>query len=74
MELIVNIGLMAASVYLLCGVLFAIGFLAKGITAIDEAAHGSTIGFRIIILPGVVVFWPFLLKKWIVSKRKQSNA
>ena len=74
MELIVNIGLMAASVYLLCGVLFAIAFLAKGITEIDEAAHGPTIGFRIIILPGVVVFWPFLLKKWIVSKRKQSNA
>jgi len=70
MELIVNIGLMAACAYLLCGLVFAIAFLVKGITVIDEAAHGSTVGFRIIILPGVIVFWPFLLRKWIANKRK----
>ena len=52
-------------VYLLLGVLFVIPFLIKGLAKVDEGTHGSTIGFKIIIIPGVVVFWPFLLKKWM---------
>ena len=50
--------------YLLLGVLFVIPFLMKGLTKIDEGTHGSTIGFKIIIIPGVIVFWPALLRKW----------
>jgi len=71
MELIVDIGLIVVGIYLLCGFLFALAFLAKGIAMIDEAAQGSSIGFRIIILPGVIVLWPFLLKKWITVRRKR---
>jgi hypothetical protein len=37
----------------------------KGLNKIDDGAHGSTIGFKIIIIPGVIVFWPVLLSKWI---------
>lgn len=51
------------------GVVFTIPFIIKGATKIDEGAHGSKWGFRIIIIPGVIIFWPFLLKKWIsISK------
>ena len=66
----VEILLIIAAVYLLLGVLFVIPFLMKGLNKIDEGAHGSTIGFKIIIIPGVIVFWPALLKKW-VRKRKE---
>ena len=55
-------------IYLLFGLLFAIPFVIKGVGKIDEGAKDSTIGFRIIILPGVIVFWPFLLWKWINVK------
>lgn len=52
-------------IYLLLGVLFVIPFLIKGLTKVDEGAHGGRIGFKIIIIPGVIVFWPVLLRKWM---------
>lgn len=52
-------------VYLLCGLLFTIPFLLKGICIVDETAKGSSWGFKLIIVPGVIVFWPLLLKKWL---------
>jgi hypothetical protein len=57
-------------VYLILGVLFVIPFLLKGLTKVDEGAHGGTLGFKIIIIPGVIVFWPFLLRRWIRAGRK----
>ncbi len=56
--------LIIAAVYLTCGFIFAIFFVTKGVKVVDEGAHGATIGFRIIIIPGTMVFWPLLLKKW----------
>ena len=56
--------LIIALVYLLLGVLFVIPFLIKGLTKVDQDALGSTVGFKIIIIPGVIVFWPVLLNKW----------
>ena len=61
----VEILLIIAAIYLLGGVLFVIPFLMKGLNEIDEGAHDSTIGFKIIIIPGVIVFWPVLLSKWM---------
>lgn len=61
----VNILLAIAAVYLLCGLLFAIAFITKGVSVVDESAQGAGIGFRIIIIPGVMLFWPFLLIRWI---------
>ena len=67
--ILVNIVLIIVAIYLLAGLVFAIPFILKGVTKIDEGAHGSKWGFRIIIIPGTIVFWPFLLKRWLkVSK------
>ncbi|MEP6596873.1 MAG: hypothetical protein ABJA71_13050 [Ginsengibacter sp.] len=63
-ETIVSICLLIVAVYLFAGVIFTIFFQAKGISKIDEGVHGSSIGFRIIIIPGCILFWPVLLKKW----------
>jgi hypothetical protein len=65
----VEILLIIAAIYLLAGVLFVIPFLMKGLTKVDEGAHGSTIGFKIIIIPGVIVFWPVLLSKWMKGNK-----
>jgi hypothetical protein len=65
----IQIMISVVGAYLLCGVLFAIPFVAKGVSAIDEGARGTKLGFRIIILPGSIVFWPLLLSKWIKAKR-----
>ncbi len=68
----VTIILIMVALYLLAGLVFAIPFVIKGVAAIDEGAPGSSRGFRIIIIPGVMVFWPVLLNKWIhASKMKR---
>ena len=67
----IELVLIIVLIYLIAGVLFVIPFLLKGLTKVDEGAHGGTIGFKIIIIPGVIVFWPVLLSKWLkVNKKK----
>jgi len=61
---VIKIILIMLAAYLGCGLLFAIAFIVKGVDKTDEGAHGCSIGFRIIIIPGTMVFWPLLLKKW----------
>ena len=71
--IIVSIILTMVAVYLAVGFVFVIPFVLKGVTKIDEGAHGATWGFRVIIIPGTIVFWPFLLNRWInASKKKES--
>jgi hypothetical protein len=57
--------LIVAGVYLLCGVMFAVPFVLVGVGRIDpHAAHGSW-GFRALILPGTVLLWPLLVRRWL---------
>lgn len=70
---ILNIILAIIATYLGCGVLFAIPFVIRGADKIDEGTHGATWGFRLIILPASIVFWPLLLKKWISANKNKDN-
>lgn len=71
---IITITLLIAVVYVVAGFVFAIAFVTRGITRIDEAAQGPGWGFRVIIFPGTILFWPVLLKKWLaVTKRKNND-
>ena len=57
--------LVAAGIYLLCGFVFAIPFVLAGTGKIDpHATHGSW-GFRVLIIPGTVLLWPLLLRRWL---------
>lgn len=51
--------------YAAAGMLFAVAFVARGVDAIDPVAKGSSLGFRLIILPGSAALWPLLLRRWI---------
>ena len=70
---IINTILIITGLYLLCGLLFAIAFVIKGVTVIDKGAHGASIGFRIIIIPATIIFWPVLLRKWVQADKKKGN-
>jgi hypothetical protein len=70
--MIISVILIIALIYLLIGVLFVPFFYAKGIRHIDETVKGSSIGFYIIISPGVIVFWPVLLRKWRKALKEQA--
>jgi len=67
--ILVYIMLIIVAVYLFAGLIFAIPFIIRGVTKIDEGAQGSKWGFRIIIIPGTMVFWPLLLKKWLKASK-----
>jgi len=66
--LITTVFLIAIAVYLFAGIVFTIFFQAKGLSKIDEGVHRSSWGFRIIIIPGCIIFWPVLFKKWVNAK------
>ena len=65
--------LTAIMIYLLLGLVFALAFVTKGAGKIDEAAQESGPGFKIIIIPGTMVFWPVLLKKWLKATKKNHH-
>lgn len=43
------------------GLVFAVPFVWRGVQRLDSEAQGSGIGFRVLVLPGVVAFWPMFL-------------
>jgi hypothetical protein len=55
----------ALVIYATLGILFAFAFVTAGVTRLDSEARGSGWGFRAIIFPGVVAFWPLLLSRWV---------
>jgi hypothetical protein len=55
---------LALGLYAGAGLLFALAFLARGVERIDAAARGATLGFRLVVLPGVVALWPLLVRRW----------
>lgn len=62
--------LCALSSYAAIGLAFALPFLFWGAARIDAAARGATTGFRIAILGGVVLFWPWLAWRWLRGYRE----
>lgn len=55
------------ALYAAAGVVFALLFLAFGIARIDNGAKGTGIGFRLLILPGLIALWPLMLIRWIAG-------
>ena len=52
------------ALYVLVGAIFAVAFVLRGVERIDSQARGAGLGFRALIFPGAVAFWPLLLRRW----------
>ena len=61
----------ALSAYTLAGAAFAVAFLLLGVHRVDPVAEHSSIGFRLIVVPGVVALWPLLLSRWLKVSRSR---
>jgi hypothetical protein len=72
-ETIILFVFIVIGIYLSLGLLFSIFFVSKGVNKLDEGAHGAGIGFRLVIIPGCMVFWPLLLKRWINHRRVEDS-
>jgi hypothetical protein len=68
--------LSGAAVYLGLGALFGLAFITRGVQRVDAAAEASSIWFRLLILPGSIALWPFLLLRWVrgASASAEHNA
>jgi hypothetical protein len=60
----------AVMVYGVLGLLLAVAFLLWGIDRIDPAAAGAY-AFRPLLLPGIVLLWPFVAARWVVLERRR---
>jgi len=65
---LVNLLVIVLGIYLGFGLLFSLFFVAKGAGKIDPTAKAGTIGFRLLIIPGTMAFWPLLAKRWWQGK------
>jgi len=59
-----NFLVLIAEIYFGLGLLFALFFVSKGVGKIDPTAKAGTLGFRVLIIPGAMAFWPLLAKRW----------
>ncbi|MDA7633211.1 hypothetical protein N8766_03805 [bacterium] len=51
-------------IYGMIGFVFAVPFVFRGVDQIDPAAKNASFGFRMLIIPGSLLFWPLLLWRW----------
>lgn len=68
MESIVQILLNLISLYLVAGGIFSILFLWKGILQVDKGAAGTSKKFKLLLFPGLLIFWPIFLNRWYKAK------
>ena len=52
---------LAGKGYFLIGTVFAVWFAGRGAERLDRGAAGSTVGFRLLLVPGAAAIWPYLV-------------
>jgi len=73
MHEILSILLNLVALYLVIGIFFSLIFMFKGLHKIDSSAAGTGLLFKLLIFPGCVLFWAFLLYKWFLNKKNDTN-
>lgn len=51
--------------YFAIGLAFGVLFAARGYAALEPAAAGSMIRFRLLLIPACLILWPYLSWRWI---------
>ena len=66
---VVNGVLLTLAIYVAIGSILAVPFLIFGIGRVDHAAKDAPWTFRVLVLPGVIALWPFMLRRWLSPRR-----
>jgi hypothetical protein len=61
--------LLAVALYAAVGVAVAAAFLTFGVTRVLPQPVPVTLGARIVLCPGAVALWPYVLIRWLRSSR-----
>jgi hypothetical protein len=59
-----------AELYLALGLVFGVVFVSRMVGRFDPSARSGTLGFRILILPGCAVLWPWLALRLLRPRRE----
>lgn len=57
--------LAAVTVYAVAGLAAGLAFVAFGVTRVLKQPAPVSMGARIVLLPGAVVLWPYVLFRWL---------
>jgi hypothetical protein len=60
--------LMILLTYGAAGLIVAIAFVSYGVTRVLPTPVTATLGARLLLIPGAVVLWPFVLKRWRMTR------
>ena len=56
--------------YAVVGAVAAIALHAVGLRRIDPAVRGAGVTFRLLVTPGIVALWPWLVVRWVRAGAK----
>jgi hypothetical protein len=59
--------------YLAIGLVFAAWFVTSGVNRLDESMRHSPAGVRVLLVPGSVLLWAVLLKKYLQTTSNDSK-
>jgi hypothetical protein len=65
MGMVVTIFLGGLALYAMAGLGTGLAFVVSGVTAVQPAP--VTAGARVMLLPGAIALWPFVLARWLKS-------
>ena len=66
--------LLAVTLYAAVGIVIAAAFLAFGVTRVLPAPAAVTLGARIMLFPGAVALWPYVLIRWLRSSPRRDRS
>ena len=55
--------------YAIAGLVFGLAFVWAAVDRIDANTKGTSLGFRLMILPGAAALWPILLTRLMRTNR-----
>ena len=68
MEIIINIFLGILGIYFIVGLLFGLYFIFKGAAKVDPIMKDTKKSVRVLLFPGIIATWPFLIQRLFKSK------
>lgn len=60
--------ILLAQIYCVIGAVVALCFIVIGLGRIELAARGAFL-FRLQIVPGLILLWPVVIRRWIALER-----
>jgi len=58
------------ALYAIAGAATALAFVTFGIARVLPAGTPVTLGARVLLMPGAVLLWPYVLLRWVKARAR----